>query len=615
MTVKFYTETVLRTIDKSTKPMRKMALEAQKLKRQFRGVEKAAKSIGRAGANMSLKFTAPTAAGFLGITQQAAQFEDAMAGVAKQLPDDAGANGLSIITDQIRALSETSNQTPTQIAAIAEEAGKAAIPFKDWAKFIDLTSRSAVALDMEAGEAAETLLGIGAGLGIRDNLPALRQFAADSNLVADSAKATAPQLLDYAQRVSGVARIAGASSDAILAIGGAFIDTGVEAEIAARASSKMFTVFGTNEGVTKRAQTAFSKLRLPKNFVDQFRKDAPKALQLFSDKLSGLDEKAQLGTLKNIFGEDQAKNIARLLGNTEKLSTLIAKVGDKGKSSLKFDEEYQRQLATFNSQWQVLKNSVSNFAIETGNTLLPMLKDMFEQIKPVIKSAVEWMKANKELMPTILKVVAGVALLGPLLSVISSTAMSLFFLTQTGILLAPAFVKLAPIFTGLAGALKFLAVGGIAIAKAGLVALGAVIMANPITAIVSAIGLAGIAFFKFVDQPMEKIIGAFKLLKKVVMTVLWPIRMIMKLIGKGVGAILPKGFKEDLKLAMGMDVDVNSQSSQRVGRKRERIQPVQDKIQVEVISKVEGQVSKTSSSVRRKSRGRSNVGRVGVTAA
>ncbi|MGH1542351.1 MAG: phage tail tape measure protein [Arenicella sp.] len=444
MAVQFVTSTVLRAVNKASAPMRKMAMDAQKLKRQFRGAQKAADGLQKSGKKLTGGFSVPVALGFAGIVRQASSFEDAMTGVAKQLPDSAGANGLSAIKSQIIGISKTANQTPQQIAAIAEEAGKASVPFENWGKFISLTSKAAAALDMEAGVAAEALLGIGAGLGIRNDLAALQQFAADSNMVADSAKATAPELLDFAKRVSGIARIAGASSDKVLAIGGAFIDTGVESEIAARATSKLFTVLGTSEGITKKAQSAFSRLKLPKDFVKQFRSDAPTAIKLLSEKLQNLDEDAKLGVLKNAFGEDQSKNIARLLSNVGKMTELVQKVGDKSKSAAKFDDEYSKQLAKFSSQWQMLKNNISAFSIEIGETLLPVLKDVFNKIKPFIQSTVSWIKENKKATTTILSIVAAVAVLGPVLFAVGSAVSGVIAVTKGLILLSSA-VKIAAI--------------------------------------------------------------------------------------------------------------------------------------------------------------------------
>lgn len=67
------------------------------------------------------------------------------------------------------------------------------------------------------------------------------------------------------------------------------------------------------------------------------------------------------------------------------------------------------------AQMQMLQSTLSALQISIGNALLPALNGLFEKIKPIIDSVLEWVQANPELTGTIVGVAAALVGLGPIL--------------------------------------------------------------------------------------------------------------------------------------------------------------------------------------------------------
>jgi hypothetical protein len=114
---------------------------------------------------------------------------------------------------------------------------------------------------------------------------------------------------------------------------------------------------------------------------------------------------------------------------------------------------------------------------------LPMLKELFNEIKPVISSMVDWMKNNKKATATLLTLTIAAAALGPVFIAIAGAASGILFMTQTIILLGSTF-KVA------AGAAWLFSTASKAVSSA-MAILNVVMSANPIGLII--IGIAALA--------------------------------------------------------------------------------------------------------------------------
>lgn len=126
--------------------------------------------------------------------------------------------------------------------------------------------------------------------------------------------------------------------------------------------------------------------------------------------------------------------------------------------------EAQQKSASY--QWGVLKNNFEDIAIMVGQELLPVLIDLGNDIKPMIRSFADFIKQNPQVVRTVAMVAGGIAVLGTAFTVVGG-AISVFG-TAFGVVAGIIGLVLSPIGLVVAGvaalgaALFFLSGGSLA---------------------------------------------------------------------------------------------------------------------------------------------------------
>jgi len=441
-------------VDRLDTKTKKLSQTFTSLKGTLNGVGDKLRGI---GASLTAKFTTPILASGTAVTLVARQWENATVDIAKQLPDGVGENAYKAVLTDIKDLAEKSGKTRESLAELTAEAGKAGVEFKNWSDFMRLGTEGAVALDMQAGELAQTLLGIGAGFGIRNNMEALKELTQQVNVLADSSKSTGAEIFNTTSRVAGLAKEAGLSEIQVAALAATLIDTGKAPEIASTSIRALLTQFSSLKNLTPKATQAIEDLGLaPDALIKKFREDAPAALEEFKKAVDKSGD--TVGSLTQIFGRENSAGIAALLGNLDKYGELLEKTGDKALVATKWQQELTRQQATFDSKLGQVRESLKNLV---DVNMLDTLKDLLDSVKPIIQSFGEWMRVNPELTKYIAILAGGLAALGPTL-------------------------------LGLGSAIP--------IVTTAFSALTAVIIANPIGAIIAAIAVGATLIYKNWDK-------------------------------------------------------------------------------------------------------------------
>lgn len=148
----------------------------------------------------------------------------------------------------------------------------------------------------------------------------------------------------------------------------------------------------------------------------------------------------------------------------------------------KFAGGIEAQSKTFNGMMSTMKDQVKQFAVTIGNQLIPMLKDIFTKIGPILDQVAQWIKENPKLTKYI---VLGTAALAAL----SLTASALAF-TFGGLIKVVSFG--ASVFKYAGIAMRFIG--------SSMMWVGRVMMANPIILIITAIAVAALLIYKYWDQ-------------------------------------------------------------------------------------------------------------------
>ena len=124
-------------------------------------------------------------------------------------------------------------------------------------------------------------------------------------------------------------------------------------------------------------------------------RDFPDFLRDINNAMAGMKEPEQLKALTKIFGnEEAAKTILTLSKNLPQAFSEYDKAikGSKGVSY----EMMQKQLETFNGQWEIAKSAASDFMIEIGKDLLPGATNLVKAFSSITASITEIMQKYPE---------------------------------------------------------------------------------------------------------------------------------------------------------------------------------------------------------------------------
>ena len=105
------------------------------------------------------------------------------------------------------------------------------------------------------------------------------------------------------------------------------------------------------------------------------------ALQGALDKIDELDKFKRAEILTSIFGQGFSDEVARLASGTDEFRRNLAYAADESKWFGSLNNSYQMKLDDFWSQWQLVKNSLSELAIDAGTMGMPALKGALQEVR------------------------------------------------------------------------------------------------------------------------------------------------------------------------------------------------------------------------------------------
>jgi len=92
--------------------------------------------------------------------------------------------------------------------------------------------------------------------------------------------------------------------------------------------------------------------------------------------------------------------VSALVNNSDDLRMVLGQVADSAGS---VEEAYDKMSATVDAKMKILRNQLQGVGIEIGSAILPIVTELFEELQPVIKSIMNFIRNNKELIKSIAK--------------------------------------------------------------------------------------------------------------------------------------------------------------------------------------------------------------------
>ena len=208
---------------------------ASNIVRTLGGLERAAvqtsSAIDRIQMGASLAAAALALAAPIGLATRAAiEFESAFADV-KKVVEFTPALGPEVLQQQLIALSRQIPRSAAELTQIAAAAGQAGIALEELAGFTEDAAKVAVAFDISAQEAGDTLAKLRNIFGMTQ--PQVVQLADAVNHLSNNMAATAPQILEVLKRIGGTGQLVGLTAQQMAALGAAMLATGTRPEVVA----------------------------------------------------------------------------------------------------------------------------------------------------------------------------------------------------------------------------------------------------------------------------------------------------------------------------------------------------------------------------------------------
>ena len=437
----------------------------------FKNVGRKITGVGKALAPLS---AAVTATGIAGV-KAATDWETAFTGVKKTT--DATEEEYEQLAEGIKKMATETASSAEEIAGVMEVAGQLGIAKENLLDFTRTMVELGNTTNLSAEEAATALARFvnitGESTGNVDRLGAAI-VDLGNNFATDEASIVA-----MSTRLASAGTLAGLTSTDILALSTAMSSVGIQAEAGGTAMTQTLTAIeaavadfsaGTTDGLEAIVEVANMSAS---DFATAWNERPIEAVQAFIAGLGQLDEKGESATLKldelGMSGIRQSNMLKSLALASDVLADAIDTSSNAYSHNTALTDEASKRYATFESQVSQLKESFKMIAIDIGETLIPILKDLMEKLKGVVSW---WSSLSDGQRKLIVDIGLFIAALSPVL-IIGGKLISAVGTIMTII------PKLSGIITAVKGAFA---------------GLNAVMAANPIGLIITAIAALVAAF-------------------------------------------------------------------------------------------------------------------------
>ncbi|MGH8984064.1 MAG: phage tail tape measure protein [Acidimicrobiia bacterium] len=343
--------------------------------------------VGRAGSNVgatlrrALVVGGALVAGGLALAAKAAiDFESSFAGVEKTV--DGTESQMARLAQGLRDMAKEIPVNVNELNRIAEAAGQLGIRRQAILGFTRTVADLGVTTNLVGDEAASALARI-------SNIMGTSQKSFDrlgSTIVAlgNAGASTEAEIVEMGLRIAGAGKQAGLSEADVLALANALSSVGIEAQAGGTAISRVMIDIAKAVRSGGDELDEFAKVAdlSASDFRQAFEKDAAGAIVTFVEGLGKIGKEG--GNVFKVLddlglSEIRVRDALLRAAGAGDLFRESLQLGSKAwKENTALVEEAEKRYDTTASQIQLLRNNVNDFAIETGQRLLPILNRAFE---------------------------------------------------------------------------------------------------------------------------------------------------------------------------------------------------------------------------------------------
>lgn len=356
------------------------------------------------GAAMGIAGMAVSAAAAAVPVVQAAKFETAMLGVAKQVEGARDESGqlTQVYYDMFRQVQMLGRELPmatSEIAAMVAAGARMGIARDELIAFTRTSAQMADAFELPAADLADQMGKI-AGL-FKIPIPRVADLADVINYLDDNAISKGAEIIDVLKRIGGTAEFLKMPANEAAALASTFLTLGSSAEIAGTAANAVMRELSIATMQPKRFKEGLAAIKLDaKKLQADMSQDATGTIQKVLTALNALPEERRLTVATQLFGKEYGDDVAKLAGGIEEYRRQLALArSEQAKGSM--GREAAARNATTAAQWERTKNLFSEMAVNIGSVLLPVANTLLEWVRDITGWVADFVKENQWLVKTI----------------------------------------------------------------------------------------------------------------------------------------------------------------------------------------------------------------------
>ncbi len=387
------------------------------------------------GGALTKSVTIPLVAVGAAAVKASIDYESAFAGVKKTVDEQVDANGKVIISyddlsNGIRAMAKEIPASASEIAAVAEVAGQLGIKTKDVLSFSKTMIDLGESTNLSATDAATAIAKIANITGMTSD--EYRRFGSSVTALGNNFATTESDIVEMDNRLASAGTLAGLTNQEILGLATSMSSVGIEAEAGGTAMTQTLTAIeqaavSGGEQLDKFASIAGMS---SEQFATTWKNKPIEAIQAFIKGLGELDSKGESATLvldeMGLSGVRQSNMLKSLALASDTMTSAVDTSNKAWSENTALTKEANTRYETTESKLKMLKNEVTDVAIEFGGPLVDALRDGIQAAKPVIQflgdMAKKFSSLDKEQQQNIIKWGLMAASAGPVIKLFSGLA-------------------------------------------------------------------------------------------------------------------------------------------------------------------------------------------------
>jgi len=395
-----------------------------------------------------------------------------------------------------------------EIHTLMQEVGQGGVGIANVSEFTELALQMRVGLGMTGEAAGQTATKLRNLYGIK-TIERMRSMADTITYLANTGPAKSDQIIAVMETSATSFNALGIAERSAAGIASAFAGILQSPQDAAKAVDTLALRMSTAGKQGKGFQDALARIGLSsKALKKSIAQNGEAAITDLLERIAKAPKSAQAGLLLDLFGKGNAANMGMIVDNLDAYRETMARANDVTGAAGSLQQEFDERINTTGNLAKLTQNQLTELTLEIASGVLPAVRDLIREIRPLLERFSAWVRENPALFSTLLKIAAALAVFR-LSSLLTGYAFSML---KTSVLGGyGAFVKFRAAYAmiklgGLAAAFPNLT-GGIGMLGKSIMWVSRLLMANPIILIIGgAIAvIAGAAFliYKYWEQLPE----------------------------------------------------------------------------------------------------------------